>query len=168
MEFTSELTSAVADQTRTFIFDYHYTLAKTRESVATTRIFLSIFTVLLFVMSVFQLVLSVEGNLKDNIWQMGVLRSMGMSKSDVYKLVLTEAACNIIASLAAGAAIGYGATRISMSCTMMMTEVDAEVAVDWPLIGGVAVVCVAATVVGTSVGVKVVNDRKIASILKSG
>lgn len=33
MEFTSELSSTVSDQTRTFIFDYHYTLGKMKESV---------------------------------------------------------------------------------------------------------------------------------------
>lgn len=168
IEFSSELSSVVADQTRTFIFDYHHTLAKTKNSVGTIKIFMTIFTVLLFVMSIFQLILSVEGNLKDNIWQMGVLRSMGMSKGDVYKLVLMEAAANMLASLALGILIGYLGTHMCMSVMMMMAEVDIENRVDWPVIMAMAAACIGATVLGTGIGVKVVNDRKIAHILKSG
>lgn len=129
---------------------------------------MSIFTILLFVMSIFQLILSVEGNLKDNIWQMGVLRSMGMSKADVYKLVLIEAAANIIASLALGIFIGYLGTYMSMSSLMMMSELNSELVVDWPIIILMAVCCIFASIIGTSIGVKVVNDKKIANILKSG
>jgi hypothetical protein len=53
MQFTSELSGAVTDSTRTFIFDYHQTLNKMQDATQSIQIFMSIFTLLLFIMSIF-------------------------------------------------------------------------------------------------------------------
>ena len=99
---------------------------------------------------------------------MGVLRSIGMSKKDVYKLVLVEAVANLLAALTLGIIIGYAGTYMSMTTMMMMAECNTELTVDWPVIIIMAILCLIGSLIGTSVGVKVVNDRKIANILKMG
>ena len=53
MEFTTELSGAVTDSTRTFIFDYHQTLYKMQNATQSIQVFMSIFTLLLFIMSIF-------------------------------------------------------------------------------------------------------------------
>lgn len=50
------------------IFDYQEIKSKMDMSLQTMLLFLSLITGLLFIMSFFQLLLSIEGNIKDNQW----------------------------------------------------------------------------------------------------
>ena len=67
MRVSSELNSYISDA-NSLIFSYKAVSEKTAESLETMKIFMGIVTGLLFFMSFFQLVLSIEGNLKDNMW----------------------------------------------------------------------------------------------------
>jgi ABC-type lipoprotein release transport system permease subunit len=55
----------------------------TVESVEKIMILLDILVFLLFVLSFYQLLLSLEANMRDSKWQIGVLRAMGMTKVDI-------------------------------------------------------------------------------------
>ena len=50
------------------------------ENFATFILFFNTVILMLSVLAFFKLVLSIEANLKDLRWQIGVLRSMGMTK----------------------------------------------------------------------------------------
>jgi hypothetical protein len=66
MRFTSEIYSNI-DKNRVWVFNFRAIKKKIEEMLQTMIIFLWVITGLLFMMSFFQLVVSVEGNLKDDL-----------------------------------------------------------------------------------------------------
>ena len=53
--------------------------AMTIQTVANIAILLDIMVVLLFILSFYSLLLSMEANMRESKWQLGVLRAMGMT-----------------------------------------------------------------------------------------
>ena len=78
------------------------------------RLFMAIIAIVLLALTFYQLILSVEGNLRDNQWQIGVLRAMGMRQSDIQQVTFLEASSNIIGAGLLGFAAGYIASLISV------------------------------------------------------
>ena len=66
MRFTSEIYSHI-DKNRVWVLNYRAIKYKIEEMLQTMIIFVWVITGLLFMMSFFQLVVSVEGNLKDDL-----------------------------------------------------------------------------------------------------
>ena len=66
MRFTSEIYSRI-DKNRVWVLNYRAIKYKIEEMLQTMIIFVWVITGLLFMMSFFQLVVSVEGNLKDDL-----------------------------------------------------------------------------------------------------
>jgi len=66
MRFTSEIYSRF-DKNRVWVLNYRAIKYKIEEMLQTMIIFVWVITGLLFMMSFFQLVVSVEGNLKDDL-----------------------------------------------------------------------------------------------------
>jgi len=60
---------------------------KIEEMLVSMVIFLWAITGLLFMMTLFQLIVSIEGNLKDDLQQIAILRSIGMNKKDIKRVV---------------------------------------------------------------------------------
>lgn len=52
------------------------------------------------------MVLTIQANIRDSEWELGVLRSMGMNKSDVMRLTVYESLSNNLASILCGFVIG--------------------------------------------------------------
>ena len=71
------------------------------------KVFFSSIIGMLAVLAFFKLVLSIEANLKDTQQQIGVLRSIGMTKKDIERMTLEEATSNIIAATIIGFFTGY-------------------------------------------------------------
>lgn len=66
MRFTSEIYSRI-DKNRVWVLNYRAIKYKIEEMLQTMIIFVWVITGLLFMMSFFQLVVSIEGNLKDDV-----------------------------------------------------------------------------------------------------
>lgn len=66
MRFTSEIYSNI-DKNRVWVLNLRAIKKKIEEMLQTMIVFLWVITGLLFMMSFFQLVVSVEGNLKDDL-----------------------------------------------------------------------------------------------------
>ena len=139
---------------------------KTKETLDTYTIFTYLITFLLVGMSFFELILSIEGNLKENIYQIGVLRSMGLSKADIHKIVLLETTGNIGAALVMGVLLGYCVTLSSITTMTTVVEMPAAVEIDWVSVGVMSLTCILIVICGTTIGVKVVNRKSISNIIK--
>lgn len=117
-------------------------------------LFLTLITALLFLMSFFQLLLSIEGNIRDNQWQIGVLRSMGLTKDAVKSLVLTEATANILTAVLIGFVIGYIVMVTSMSVMNTIFELPINFNIDWVTLCVLMLISIATVYVGTNLGVR--------------
>jgi len=129
-------------------------------------IFLYMITGLLFLMSFFQLLLSIEGNIKENQWQVGVLRSIGLTKSDVKSVVLTEATANILTAEIIGFVIGYIVMVSSMSLMNTIFELPINFDIDWMTLFLLMSISVLTVYFGTGLGISHINKMKISKILK--
>ena len=129
-------------------------------------IFLYMITGLLFLMSFFQLLLSIEGNIKENQWQVGVLRSIGLTKSDVKSVVLTEATANILTAELIGFFIGYIVMVSSMSLMNTIFELPINFDIDWLTLFLLMSISVLTVYIGTGIGISHINKMKISKILK--
>lgn len=141
------------DTNKVFIFDYREIKSKMDQSLQTMLLFLSLITALLFLMSFFQLLLSIEGNIRDNQWQIGVLRSMGLTKHSVTSIVLTEATANILTAVLIGFFVGYIVMVSSMSVMNTMFELPINFDVDWSTLCILMGISILTVVIGTHMGV---------------
>lgn len=154
------------DTTKVWIFDYREIQSKMDQSLQTMLIFLYMITGLLFLMSFFQLLLSIEGNIKENQWQVGVLRSIGLTKSDVKSVVLTEATANILTAELIGFFIGYIVMVSSMSLMNTIFELPINFDIDWLTLILLMSISVMTVYFGTGIGISHINKMKISTILK--
>jgi len=62
---------------------------------------------LLLVLAFYQLLLTIDSNIKGAIWQTGLLRSLGMNQNDIDNIIMDESQANILASCIIGCIGGY-------------------------------------------------------------
>ena len=70
------------------------------------NIFIAIIAVISLTLTFFLLLVSTRQNIRDNIWEYGVLRSMGFTKEQGIRLYMYEAFFVITAASLMGVAIG--------------------------------------------------------------
>ena len=161
----SDLQSHVKPE-RSLILNARVLMKINHESLGNFLLFFNGIIALLFLLSFYQLVLSIDQNLKENKYQIGVLRSMGMNKKDIMSMTLIEATCNIVAATILGFFTGYllGGCTINMLTTIW--ESPLVQTIEWAKLGWLIVISVGTVYFGTRISIGVVNKMKISSILK--
>lgn len=97
--------------------------------------------------------LSIEGNIKENQWQVGVLRSIGLTKHCVKSIVLTEATANILTAELIGFLVGYIVMVSSMSLMNTIFELPINFDIDWLTLILLMTISVLTVYIGTGLGV---------------
>jgi ABC-type lipoprotein release transport system permease subunit len=69
-------------------------------------IFNAAIAVICFSLALFQLIVSISANIRDNMWELGVLRAMGMTKAEVVRITIYESMANSLSSITLGFLIG--------------------------------------------------------------
>ena len=68
-------------------------------------------SVICFILGMFQLIMTISANIKDSMWELGVLRSMGCTRSQITRVMVYELVSNTLSAMT----LGYGA-GIIVSC----------------------------------------------------
>ena len=69
--------------------------------------------------------------MKESELQIGILRSIGMSKKDIVKVTLIEASTNIYSATIIGFVTGYTISLVAMSVLTTGWEFPVDYSVDW-------------------------------------
>ena len=77
---------------------------------------------ILFILAFYQVVLQTDANIRDNIIQIGVLRSIGLKKNDVSLIVMTEALMNVMSAIFSGFTLAYVEIYICIGCVNKIFE----------------------------------------------
>ncbi len=116
----------------------------------------------------FLLLVSTRQNVKDNIWEYGVLRSMGFTKDQGQRLYMYEAFFVIISAAILGVCIGLVTATLVTAQFYLFLELPLVVKPPWLLVGITLTVSILTTFFAVLIPVQEVNKRRIASVLKSG
>jgi ABC-type antimicrobial peptide transport system permease subunit len=68
-----------------------------------------------FILGFFQLIVSISANIRDSMWELGVLRAIGMTNHEIMKITIYESFANNLSSIILGFVIG-----VIVSVTMFM------------------------------------------------
>jgi ABC-type lipoprotein release transport system permease subunit len=116
----------------------------------------------------FLLLVATTQNIKDNVWEYGVLRSMGVTKNEGNRLFMYEAFLVIVSSALIGLAIGTSVACLVTAQFYMFLELPFALQFPWGLIAAFIGLALITTYFAVAVPVNSVNSRNIASVLKSG
>ena len=76
------------------------------------------------IIAFFMLLISLMKKIKDNVWELGVLRSMGINIRQIYLIYFIETAAVIISALLLGTGVGLAISKVSTVFYFVFFEVD--------------------------------------------
>jgi len=165
MKFKSSL-SATMDQTKETLVDYRLLEESLNMTVISGLIIIQIICVVCLAMVFFVVILQIEGNIRDNMLQIGILRSMGLRKRDVSEIVMVEAIVNIISSNIIGFIMAYLEVVVCLATTFAIMEMPLDYDFEWLMFGISLFICITLVYVGSILTVRSLNKKSIASIIK--
>mmetsp|Transcript_32034 Transcript_32034/g.75305 ORF Transcript_32034/g.75305 Transcript_32034/m.75305 type:complete len:590 (+) Transcript_32034:1826-3595(+) len=153
-------------QEDTDVSDTRAAVNETRDTVDLLMLFFYIVSCVASVLCFFILWTSFDANVRENLWQFGVLRSLGLSASQLIRVYVYESAATIAAALVIGTSIGF---VIAITLTVqqnLFTEMPFEFQFPGLLFGGLIVSSVLVATLGGYFPAAVHRDTPIAQILK--
>lgn len=130
------------------------------------KVFFNSINAFLFLLAFYQLLLSIQANLEDNKYQLGVLRSIGLNKSHIHTLTMTEASVNILSATIIGFFTGYVMAIVSLKMISACFELPMSYSLDWIILFWLLAVSFSIVVGGTRLCVDYINKKSIYGILK--
>lgn len=113
------------------------------------------------------LLVSTTSNIRENLWEFGVLRAIGLKKSQILRIYLYESLAVTIAASILGLCVGFIlALTLSLQFNIFL-ELPFFVEFPYLLVSIMVVLGLVVTVIGTVMPLNDVNKRTIASILKA-
>mmetsp|Transcript_2095 Transcript_2095/g.2663 ORF Transcript_2095/g.2663 Transcript_2095/m.2663 type:complete len:243 (-) Transcript_2095:57-785(-) len=145
-------------------------LKSLEDTVASTLVLLEVFMIVVgavaFIITFFLLLVSTSASIRENEWEFGVLRAIGLRKDQITRVYLYESLCVTVSSCILGLLIGFLlALTLSLQFNLFI-ELPFQVAFPYALTFTMIGLAIAITVVGTVVPMKAINEKQIAGILK--
>ena len=141
------------------------------ESVSSTLFLLQIFIIIVgtvaFWISFFLLIVSTTSNIRENIWEFGVLRAIGLRKDQIMRIYLYESLAVTLSACVLGLLVGFFLAIILSLQFNLFLELPFYIAFPYLLTFSMLLLAIVTTVLGTVIPIQNVNERQIAGILKS-
>lgn len=158
---------------RNFIEDSTTVVLDTTDLLETTDVatfvlllFFDLIAVISCAMSFFVLWISFTSNIKENSWEFGVLRAIGLSAAQVTRVYIYEALCIIISALILGSATGLG---IALTLTLqfnLFTEMPFQFDFPYFLFASVTIMSIFIAIGGSYLASRDIKKIQIAQVLK--
>ena len=116
----------------------------------------------------FLLLVATTSNIKENVWEYGVLRSMGITKDEGRRVFMYEAFLVIIAAGILGIIIGTVVACLVTAQFYTFLELPFNLLFPYWLVSILVVVALVTTYLAVYYPVSSVNKSSIAKVLKSG
>jgi len=165
---------AVIDGIRNLVPQNTAMIVDTRDVVSSTQVALNILTfffnfvsIIAVILCFFVLWLSFIANVRENSWEFGVLRAVGLDVSKVIRMYIYEAICLILSAVVIGTVIGM---IVSITLTLQFTLfTELAFTFDFPyiLFTTVFVMSLTVAVLGSWIPARYLKEKDIASALKN-
>lgn len=131
------------------------------------QLFIVVVGSIAFIITFFLLIVSTTSNIRENMWEFGVLRAIGLKKHQIIRVYLYESLAVTITACLLGLVIGFLlALTLSLQFNLFL-ELPFFMAFPYALTFTMLGLAVVTTVVGTVVPLNNVNRQSISSILKA-
>jgi ABC-type antimicrobial peptide transport system permease subunit len=164
---------AIINSLRNFIRDDLTQVLDTRALVDSTafaisllQYFFIVVTAIAVILCFFVLWLSFTANIRENAWEFGVLRAVGLTAAQVIRVYVYEAIALISSSLLLGTLIGMAQALTLTLQFNLFTELPFTFDFPYPLFIVVVVMSVAVAVLGSYLPALKFKRKRIASVLK--
>lgn len=149
------------------VFDAKKFEENVKSTLSLMEIFIIIVGAVAFCLSFFLLLVSTTSNIRENIWEFGVLRAIGLRKDQIIRIYLYESMAVTLSASILGLIVGFIlALTLSLQFNLFL-ELPFFVAFPYTLTFTMLGLAIITTVFGTVVPLRQVNKRAIAGILKS-
>jgi len=157
---------SVIDEANFFFFDRQAFLEKWQQKVALMGVFNQVCCCLCFLLGTFQLIVTISANIRDSMWELGVLRSMGCTRGQITRVMVYEMVSNTIASLALGFFCGISVTLLTIAQFHLIVELPFKPQIDVLPFFGVCACAVVSMIMGAKYGTTILYSKNISKILK--
>lgn len=111
------------------MLDSQVLAASLNSSLNLFQLFSLIVGIIALTLAFFLLLTSTSANIRDNYWELGVLKAMGLSRTQTQSMLLYEAFATVIAALILGISIGIIIAFTLTAQFYLFIEMPIEVAV---------------------------------------
>jgi ABC-type antimicrobial peptide transport system permease subunit len=164
--FSNQIRGILEDNTLVVV-DVSNIEANLESTLFLLQIFVIFIGAIAFTIAFFMLLVSTTANIRENQWEFGVLRAIGLRKNQLIRIYLYEAlAVNISASIL-GLITGFIlATILSLQFNIFL-EMPFSVEFPYTLVLSMIGLGLIITIIGTLIPLREVNNRTISSVLKA-
>ncbi len=153
-------------QSQVTVTDTIHYLELTRSTVDLLMAFFYVVAVIASLLCFFMLFTTFEANVRENLWEFGVLRALGVNSRQLLRIFVYEALGMILAAIALGTVIG-----LVIACTLtlqqnLFTEMPFTLIFPGWLFASVITLSVLVAGIGASLPVRAMLPRPIAQVLK--
>ena len=147
-----------------------FSIKTIEDNISTVLFVLQIFTILIgwiaLWISFFMLLVSISSSVKENLWEFGVLRAIGLKKAQIVRIYLYESLAVTISAWIMGLIIGFIlAVTISLQFNIFL---ELPFFLEFPFVLVLIMVTLAliVTVFGTVIPIREVNKKSISWVLR--
>jgi ABC-type antimicrobial peptide transport system permease subunit len=140
-----------------------------KSTAKTTTALLGFFDVvaaIAVILCFFILTISFTANVRDNSWEFGVLRAVGMSVNQLIRAYIYEALCLVVAAFACGTVIGVVIAMTLVAQFNVFLEMPFHFAFPYWLFLSLAAMALIVAVLGSYIPARVLRRKEIALVLR--
>jgi len=130
------------------------------------NIFVAIIAAISLFIAFFLLLVASTQNVNDAIWEYGVLRSMGMTRSEGLRIYIYEAYIVVVSAAFLGTIVGFVTAAAVAVQFYSFIELPIVVEFPWVLFACMMVLSLVTVMLAVCIPVSAVNRRQIAGVLK--
>lgn len=149
-----------------FILDTLDIERQTQSSLDFLTILNSMIAILTTVISFFMLLIALIKNIKDNVWELGILRSIGLDHGQIFIIYFVETFAVIFSSLILGTLVGWIISFISSIYLQIFLELPRNLYFPWIEFGILVGALSLTSFLTTFIGLKGIVYQPVAKILK--
>lgn len=137
-----------------------------KSSLAMLQVFIIVVGIVAFIVTFFLLIVSTAANIRENMWEFGVLRAIGLKKGQIIRVYLYESLAVTISSCILGLIVGFMiAFTLSLQFNLFL-ELPFFISFPYTMVIVMLILAMLTTVIGTVYPLNEITNRPIAGILK--
>jgi putative ABC transport system permease protein len=110
--------------------------------------------------------MTLSANIKDSMWELGVLRSMGLTRGQITRVMIYELVSNTLSAMTIGYTSGFLVSYLTIAQFYTTVELPIKITLPYRTMLVVGFCALLSLVFGAKFGTTALFKRNIASILK--